>query len=102
MTTYDFQLTYSISPYGEDKSTQARTLLREEIEGWNTVNGIETTLVGKIKFSCSANENKREKAQEIIEDKIRTLFNNKDVLDHSYSRFSLMVDGLGEHITFIL
>ena len=100
MATYHFQLAYSVSPHGNDKSAQARELLRKGIDGWKTVDDIDTTLVGEISFTCAKGEDKRDKARQIIQDEITKLFESNGVLDHSYSHFSLMVDGLGQHITF--
>ncbi|WP_045394994.1 hypothetical protein [Vibrio rotiferianus] len=100
MATYHFQLAYSVSPTGDDKSAQARELLRKGFEGWKTVKNIDTTLVGKISFTCAEDENERYKAKQVIKDKITELFESNDVLKHSRTHFSLMVDGLGKHITF--
>jgi hypothetical protein len=104
MATYDFQLTYSISPFGdsvnkESKAKEARRLIKK-IDGWESVDEIETTLVGKISFSAIGDNEKRKKGQSIIENEIRTLFRSEDVLNDTRSYFSLMIDGLGKHIEF--
>ncbi|PSU42141.1 hypothetical protein C9J12_29145 [Photobacterium frigidiphilum] len=104
MTIYNFQLTYSISPYGnssnkENKAAEARRLIKN-IAGWESVDEIETTLVGEISFIATGNSEKRKKGQSIVEDKVRTLFEREEVLDHTHSYFSLMIDGLGKHIEF--
>lgn len=104
MTIYNFQLSYSISPYGtsnekDRKAAEARKIIKE-IEGWESVNNIETTLVGTIDLYGTSREDKRNKGLNEVKGEIEALFERENVLDFTHSHFSLMIDGLGEHITF--
>ena len=103
MATYEFQLAYTITPYHcENKAAQARKIIKG-IDDWEVVGDIETILVGEISFYCDgSNEDKRRKCKDVIKGKIKYTFREHDVYDYTKSYFSLMVSGLGKHITFTI
>ena len=105
MVTYDFQLTYTITSYSQcenEKAKKARRVIKE-IDGWEAVDKIETTVVGEISFVCYGdNDDKRKKCEDLITEIIKDKFKEEYVYSDTQSYFSLMVDGLGKHITFYI
>lgn len=103
MSTYDFQLTYSVSPCDSDNADdnraaeKARRFLRD-IDGWQSLEKIETTLVGKLYLSALTVAGRRSEAEEEVDTKVRGLLKEHDIFYDVSVYMSLMVDGLGEHI----
>lgn len=101
---YDFQITYSVHPRGDSQKAEkaaasVRRILRE-IPGWETVDDIETVLVGVLNISANTKESRRKEAEGIVEKKIQTLVDELDVYSDVWVYVSLMVDQLGSHIKF--
>lgn len=103
MSKHSFQLTYSVYPLheNEESADKARYLIRN-IKGWRMLNKIETTLVGELYLDSLHISKKREDAEDIVDSVIRDVLHDNDVFHDVKLYASLMVDGLGEHITFKL
>jgi hypothetical protein len=99
---HHFQLSYSVEKRKETEASrsaviQARRLLRE-IEGWETIKHIETTLVGKINLESDTPNSKRREALELVRGAILDILKNEKI-DNDVSFYGcLMVDKLGEYI----
>lgn len=100
---YDFQLTYSVKPLAGNESDAAsvRKKLRE-IPGWDTVLELETVLVGKLSLSQYGTTPQliRTSAENQCYLKINQVLSDLNVASSITVYCSLMVDGLGKHITF--
>ena len=106
MSKHSFQLTYSVYPLHENEESKesadkARYLIRN-IKGWGMLDKIETTLVGELYLDSLHISKKREDAEDIVDSVIRDVLHDNGVFQDVKLYASLMVDGLGEHITFKL
>ncbi len=76
---------------------RARRLLRE-IKGWETVEHVETTLVGKIRLKLNDPESKKTEAHEQVKGIIFNILKNENIDKNVIFYGCLMVDQLGENI----
>lgn len=101
---HHFQLTYSVQPLSDDvkekqAAEKARRLMREKLD-WQSLDNIETTLVGEVSLYDLTIKKKRHEAEQKIDDKIRDMLKEHEVFRDIRVYLSLMVSGLGEHIEF--
>lgn len=102
MSKYDFQLAYTIKPKtarDEEDAAKARLHLREKI-GLDTVEHIETTLLGLITLSSTTLADRRRDAEKLLHDYIHEALKHLCVLSTVKFYGCLMVDGLGSAIRF--
>lgn len=103
MSKYDFQLAYTIKPNNpardETDAAQARLHLREKI-GLDTVEHIETTLLGVISLKSTTLADRKREAEKLLHDYIHEALKQLRVLSTVKFYGCLMVDGLGSAIRF--
>ncbi|MFK0268516.1 hypothetical protein [Pseudomonas asiatica] len=103
MSKYNFQLAYTIKPNNpardETDAAQARLHLREKI-GLDTVEHIETTLLGVITLNSTTLADRRHDAKNLLHDYIHEALKQLRVLSTVKFYGCLMVDGLGAAIRF--
>ena len=101
---YHFQLTYSVRPNGdndkEERAAQKARKLLKNIDGWVSLENVETTIVGTLKLNSVGVRDKREEARENVEETIADILKNYEIFNDIWVNASLMVDTLGEHIEF--
>ena len=101
---YHFQLTYSVRPSGdsdkEERAAQKARKLLKNIDGWFSLESVETTIVGTLKLNSVGVRDKREEAKEKVEERIADILKNYEIFSDVWVNASLMVDTLGEHIEF--
>ncbi|MFK0309919.1 hypothetical protein ACIQUF_01635 [Pseudomonas sp. NPDC090233] len=93
---HEFQLSYTISPKkpsNESDAVKARTHMREKM-GWNTINNVETTLLGDINLAAGTNDEKRREASRLVRKSINDAFKALDVDGRIIFKSSLMVTGV--------
>lgn len=103
MSKYDFQLAYTIKPnnpeHDETDAAQARLYLREKL-GLDTVEHIETTLLGIITLNSATLVDRKREAEKLIHEHIYQALEQLRVLSSVKFYGCLMVDGLGSAIRF--
>jgi len=103
MSKYDFQLAYTIKPHNpahdEADAAQARLHLREKL-GLDTVEQIETTLLGMITLKSTTLADRKREAEKLLHDYIHEALKQLQVLSTVKFYGCLMVDGLGPAIRF--
>ncbi len=102
MSKNHFQLAYTIKPKNardEDDAAKARLHLREKI-GLDTVEHIETTLLGVITLNSTTLADRRRDAEKLLHDYIHEALKDLSVLSTVKFYGCLMVDGLGSAIRF--
>jgi len=103
MSNFDFQLAYTIKPYNpardEADAAQARLHLREKL-GLDTVEHIETTLLGMVALNGPTLADRRREAKKRIHEHIHKGLEELRVLSTVKFYGCLMVDGLGPAIRF--
>jgi hypothetical protein len=102
MTQHNFQLAYTIKPRHPDyesDAAQARQHLRENV-GWDTVEHIETTLLGMVTLYHSTTRDRVNEAQKYVRERIHEELKDLRVLTKVKFYGCLMVDGLGQAISF--
>lgn len=103
MSKHDFQLAYTIKPRDPDEdeynAAQARQRLRENI-GLDTVEHIETTLLGWVQLASLSKADKSLEAERVIRERIHAELKQLRVLSSVKFYGCLMVDGLGPAIRF--
>lgn len=100
MTRHNFQLAYAIKPHHPDDEADAATAaqhLRANL-GWNTVEHIETTLLGVVHLYHSTTSDRLDEAERQIRERIREELKSLGLLSRVKFYGSLMVDGLGSAI----
>ena len=98
MSNHDFQLTYSIPETIDGSSAIARDKLRN-LQDWQTVGEIDTTLIGQLPHHGIVIEKRKQAEREvkkIIQELLKQSRRHSPLTVHA----SLMVCGLGEHIRF--
>ncbi|WP_434518975.1 hypothetical protein [Pseudomonas sp. NFX1] len=101
MTKHHFQLAYTINPRhegDEDEAASARLHLRRI--GWDTVEHIETTLLGVVHLYHATTADRIDEAEKQIRDRIHEELKSLRVLSRVRFHGCLMVDGLGQAIRF--
>jgi len=103
MSKFDFQLAYTIKPrnpdHDETDAAQARLHLREKL-GLDTVEHIETTLLGMLTLKSSTLADRKREAEKLLHDYIHEALKELRVLSTVKFYGCLMVDGLGPAIRF--
>lgn len=103
MSKFDFQLAYTIKPhnpaYDETDAAQARLYLREKL-GLDTVEHIETTLLGMVTLSTTTLADRKREAEKLVHDYIHDALKELRVLSTVKFYGCLMVDGLGPAMRF--
>ncbi|EKT4530886.1 hypothetical protein QEM33_003490 [Pseudomonas putida] len=103
MSIFDFQLAYTIKPHNaprdETDAAQARLHLREKL-GLDTVEHIETTLLGMITLNGTSLADRKREAEKLVRDYIHDALKELRVLSTVKFYGCLMVDGLGPAIRF--
>ncbi|MFV3289807.1 hypothetical protein ACNFBR_13770 [Pseudomonas sp. NY11955] len=103
MSKFDFQLAYTIQPHNpardETDAAQARLHLRSKL-GLDTVEHIETTLLGMITLKSATLAERKREAEKLLHDYIHTALKQLRVLSTVEFYGCLMVDGLGPAIRF--
>ncbi|CAI3801600.1 hypothetical protein GLGCALEP_02899 [Pseudomonas sp. MM221] len=103
MSKHDFQLAYTIKPRdpGENEydAAQARQHLREHL-GLDTVEHIETTLLGWVELNSRSTSEKAIEAEKLIRERIHDELKGLRVLSKVKFHGCLMVDGLGPALRF--
>lgn len=104
---HQFQLAYTISPINEDDEAdkaaaeKARRRLRNNM-GWQTIEDIETTLLGELRLAGGNLDEKARDAKKQIREQIREELHGAELLKRIEFQGSLMVAGLGSAIDFSL
>ncbi|NIE72870.1 hypothetical protein F3J44_00480 [Pantoea sp. Tr-811] len=94
--SYSFQLSYTINPLthqDEPHAEKARSHMRNKM-GWDTVEHIETTLLGEVTLAPGDSETKRREARTLVRNGIRKAFKELAVDKHVAFKSSLLVSGL--------
>lgn len=103
MSKYDFQLAYTIKPHNaahdEADAAQARMHLRVKL-GLDTVEHIETTLLGVITLKSATVADRKREAEKLLHDYIHDALKQLRVLSTVEFYGCLMVDGLGPAVRF--
>lgn len=103
MSKYNFQLAYTIKPNNpardETDAAQARLHLREKM-GLDTVEHIETTLLGVITLKSTTHADRKREAEKLFRNYIHEALKQLRVLSTVQFYGCLMVDGLGSAIRF--
>ncbi|MCE7764051.1 hypothetical protein GQL56_15480 [Pseudomonas putida] len=103
MSKYDFQLAYTIKPHNpahdEADAAQARLHLREKL-GLDTVEHIETTLLGVVTLKTATLADRKHEAEKLLHDYIHDALKHLRVLSTVRFHGCLMVNGLGPAIRF--
>ena len=101
MSTHDFQLAYTSKPRDPERdepdAAQARHHLRENL-GLDTVEHIETTLLGLVQLENTTVEGRSREAERLIRERIHGELKRLHVLSSVKFYGSLMVSGLGPAI----
>ncbi|MDK9422121.1 hypothetical protein WCT88_06590 [Pectobacterium carotovorum] len=104
MSYFNFLLTYSTSPRGDDDIyIKTADKLRKKLAGinekdWHKLDEVETTYVGKVDLKSVGVDNKRNEAEKIITAIFKEKIYENDTYDYTWVNIALMIDGLGEHI----
>ncbi|MFK3817859.1 hypothetical protein ACI2KG_14865 [Pseudomonas sp. NPDC089407] len=103
MSKFDFQLAYTIKPCNPERdetdAAKARLHLREDLR-LDTVEHIETTLLGNVTLQSSTLADRKREAEKLVHDYIHKALKKLDVLSTVKFYGCLMVDGLGPAIRF--
>ena len=103
MSKFDFQLAYTVKPHkperDETDAALARLLLRDKL-GLDTVEHIETTLLGSVTLQHSTLADRKREAEKLVHDHIHNALKELRVLSTVKFYGCLMVDGLGPSIRF--
>jgi len=103
MSTLNFQLAYTIKPRDPDRddadAAMARLHLREKL-GLDTVEHIETTLLGTITLKSRELTDRKREAEKLMHDYIHDALKELRVLSTVKFYGCLMVDGLGAAMRF--
>ncbi len=102
MPRHHYQLTYSISPINDQRQAEAQKARRaiKESSRFTKIEHLETVVVGTLLLEEESQSDRRREAQKDITNLIRGMLINAEVLQYVYVHCSLMVDGLGKHMTF--
>ncbi|MGE8469466.1 hypothetical protein D3C81_888520 [compost metagenome] len=101
MTKHHFQLAYTINPrHDDDEDEAARARLHLRKIGWDTVDHIETTLLGVLHLYHGTTAARVDEAEKQIRDRIHEELKSLRVVSRVKFHGSLMVDGLGQAIHF--
>lgn len=103
MSNFEFQLAYTVKPHkperDETDAALTRLHLREKL-GLDTVEHIETTLLGSITLNKSTLADRKREAEKLVHDYIHDALKELRVLSTVKFYGCLMVDGLGPAIRF--
>lgn len=103
MSKHEFLLAYTIKPRDPQRddydAAQARQHLRENI-GLDTVEHIETTLLGLVQLDSISTSDKALEAERLVRERIHEELKGLRVLSKVKFYGCLMVDGLGSAIRF--
>ncbi|PYB69587.1 hypothetical protein DMX11_23825 [Pseudomonas sp. LB-090624] len=103
MSKFDFQLAYTIKPNNpardEADAALARLHLREKL-GLDTVEHIETTLLGMITLKSTTLAERKREAEKLVHDYLHDALKELRVLSTVKFYGCLMVDGLGPAMRF--
>ncbi|MBV4491732.1 hypothetical protein [Pseudomonas oryzicola] len=101
MSKHDFQLAYTIKPRDPERdepdAAQARHHLRENL-GLDTVEHIETTLLGLVQLESTTTDDRAREAERVVRERIHAELKRLHVLSSVKFYGSLMVSGLGPAI----
>lgn len=97
-----YQLTYSVKPRVEDGELAAQRVRKamKDDGDWDSLQNIETTVVGVLTLAEKKEDEKREEAKEVISERIKDIMESSEAYHDVNVYASLMVDQLGPHIEF--
>ncbi|MFJ4457586.1 hypothetical protein ACIP1G_27385 [Pseudomonas sp. NPDC089392] len=98
MSKYEFQLAYTLEG-NENDAAKARSYLREKT-GLETVEHIETTLLGMVTLNSTTLADRKKEAERLLHNFIHDALKELRVLSAVEFYGCLMVNGLGPAIRF--
>jgi hypothetical protein len=104
MSNHCFLLTYTVKTRDNSYSSQEKTdFVRQEmseIDCWVKLSNVETTFSGYFNLDETIKCNKKNEAKEKIILKIKSILNKYDAFYEVDVQCAIMVEGLGEPISF--
>ena len=105
MTDRHFIFTYSVSPKEGLADTAAADAVRDAIANiqifkWDKCSNVETTFVGELKLTKLSLAERRAEAKAIVKKALSEVRDKRDKLHRSIIEVVLMVDTLGEPMSF--
>ncbi|QIQ72007.1 hypothetical protein HBB04_02398 [Pseudomonas coronafaciens] len=98
-----FLMTYSVTPNEEKHKPHADRARRKigemQTQGWSKIEDVETAFGGELTLRSSTTGEQRAEAEGQVTEVIKKLMTEVDAFAECWVHFSILVDGLGAHIS---